>query len=103
EDSALLWQEIMSIDGGKSIQRKAFSRDKPNVVKEYLKEKTTGNSEYHHYFTWALIGAKLFKPSKQRKQEINKIIIKGEKTNPSNLKKRILTFPAWHLSALSHA
>src|SRR5699024_2928641 len=102
EDSALLWQEIMSIDGGKSIQRKAFSSDKPNIVKEYIKEKTTGNSAYHHYFTWALIGAKLFKPSKQRKQEINKIINDGDKTINFYLKNRILILPVYHQGALKH-
>src|SRR5699024_3509686 len=51
---------------------------------------------------WALIGAKLFRPSKQRKQEINKIIIKGEKTIFSYLKNRILILHVYHQSALKH-
>src|SRR5699024_12600311 len=74
QDSALLWQEIMSIDGGKSIQREGFTSDRSPYLKEYLREKTTHTSQYHKYFTWYIIGADMFKPYKQRRQEIEKII-----------------------------
>lgn len=102
QDSALLWQEIMSIDGGKSIQREGFTSDRSPYLKEYLREKTTHTSQYHQYFTWALIGAALFKPYKQRRQEIEKIIGEGDQIIATYLKERLLIFPVYHQGARPH-
>lgn len=101
-DNALLWQEIMSIDGGDAIKRKGFVSDRAQILKEYIKEKTAKNSQYHEYFTWALIGAKLFKPSKRRQQEIEEIIVKGDQKINTYLKNRLLIFPVYHQGALPH-
>lgn len=64
-ESALLWQEIMSIDGGKSTLEAASESKNMKPIREYLKEKAVGKSDFHYYLTWALIGTRLFKPSKK--------------------------------------
>ncbi|WP_253286784.1 amidase [Virgibacillus sp. MSJ-26] len=102
KESALLWQEIMSFDGGKSIREQGFQSDRPNVLKEYIKEKTTKNSQYHYYFTWALIGAALFKPSKKRQQEIQETVTKGDREIDLYLKDRLLILPVYHQGAPLH-
>src|SRR5699024_9932673 len=46
-DSATLWQEMMSIDGGKEIKQQAYNTDRANVWKDYMKEKVTGKTNTH--------------------------------------------------------
>ena len=70
EESALLWQEIMSIDGGDATRKIAFENGKGSPMAAYLKEKTSGKADIHRYLSWALIGASLFKPSAKRIEEI---------------------------------
>lgn len=100
--SATIWQEIMSIDGGKELKQLAFNTDRANVWKYYVKEKVRGNTKTHPYLSWALIGASLFKPSTKRKQEIEKLIEEGDRTLYNHLKNRILLFPVYYRSALKH-
>ncbi|MFZ3578741.1 hypothetical protein [Virgibacillus sp. DJP39] len=47
----LLWQEIMSSDGGKGIEKIAFPSDRTSALKEYGKEKLTRKSQFHPYLT----------------------------------------------------
>ena len=101
-DSAQLWQEIMSIDGGKEIKELAFNTDRVNVWNQYLKEKVTGKTKVHTYLSWALIGASLFKPSQKRKKEIEAMIDEGDRILNSYLKNRLLIFPVYHRAALRH-
>lgn len=101
EDSAVLWQEIMSIDGGEGVENIAYP-NKENVFINYLKEKVTMRTEIHRYFSWALIGSKLFKPSKKRINEIKSIIKEGDETLTSFLESRLLIFPVYHESARKH-
>lgn len=101
-DSAVIWQEIMSIDGGKEIKDLAFNTDRVNVWKHYLKEKMTNNTATHAFLSWALIGANLFKPSQKRKKEIDSFIEEGDRALHSYLKNRLLIFPVYHRSALRH-
>src|SRR5690625_4560434 len=97
-----LWQEIMSIDGGKEIKELAFNTDRVNVWNQYLKEKVTGKTKVHTYLSWALIGASLFKPSQKRKKEIEAMIDEGDRILNSYLKNRLLIFPVYHRAALRH-
>lgn len=101
-DSALLWQEIMSIDGGKEIKQLAFNTDRPNVWKHYLTEKATNNTKTHKYLSWALIGSNLFKPSVKRVNEIKKLLDKGDRVLSSYLQNRLLVFPVYHRAANKH-
>ncbi|MBS4209899.1 amidase [Bacillus sp. FJAT-50079] len=102
KESALLWQEIMSIDGGASMVAAASSERKMNPVKEYLKEKLSHRSEYHDYLTWALIGTRLFKPNHIRIKEIEATIGKGSKTVHHYLENKVLIMPVYHETALNH-
>lgn len=101
-DSALLWQEIMSIDGAKHMKELAFNTDRVNVWKEYTKEKLTKKTDTHLYLSWALIGANLFKPSNKRVKEIEQFIAEGDIILERYLKRRLLIFPVYHETALKH-
>ena len=101
-DSATIWQEIMSVDGGKEIKDLAFNTDRVNVYKHYLKEKLTNNTATHVYLSWALIGANMFKPSQKRVKEIESFIEEGDIILDSYLKNRLLIFPVYHRGALKH-
>ena len=100
--SATVWQEIMSIDGGEEIKKLAFNTDRTNLWKYYLKEKTTKRTTTHEYLSWALIGSNLFKPTARRKNEIEDFIEEGDFNLNRYLKNRILLFPVYHRSALNH-
>ncbi|GAB3803612.1 amidase [Virgibacillus kimchii] len=102
EDSALLWQEIMSSDGSKLIEKEAFNHDRSHVWKAYTKERLTQKTAIHPYLSWAIIGAKLFKPSKSRVREIHRILAEGDQVLKDFLDQRILIFPVYHTGALEH-
>ncbi|QKY70085.1 amidase [Lentibacillus sp. CBA3610] len=99
--SAQLWQEIMSIDGGKAVAELAYNGE-PNVVLSYLKEKLSQRTSIHSYLSWALIGAKLFKPSTHRLKEIEATIKQGDDVLASYLQDRLLIFPVYHMGAPEH-
>lgn len=101
-DSALLWQEIMSIDGAKEIKELAFNTDRINIWKQYMRERFSKRTATHHYLSWALIGANMFKPSKKRVKEIEKITKQGDYTLKRHFKNRILIMPVYHRAALKH-
>ncbi|PAV28774.1 amidase [Virgibacillus profundi] len=102
DDSALIWQEIMSIEGSKIIEDEAFSNNRSNVFTSFLKEKLTQRTSIHPYLSWAIIGAKLFKPTKGRVEEINTFLDQGDKALTDYLKNRLLIFPVYHSGALKH-
>ena len=102
DQSAIIWQELMSIDGGNEIKQLAFNTDRPNVWKEYMKEITTNKTTTHEYLSWALIGAKLFKPSSKRVKEIETFMEDGDRALDIYLKNRMLLFPVYHRTAHKH-
>ncbi|HEX6923554.1 MAG TPA: amidase, partial [Bacillales bacterium] len=101
-DCALMWQEIMSIDGGKGTAKIAFGDRQPSAFREYIKEISTGKAEFHRYLTWALIGTKLFKPSKKRVAQIEDMLAYGDELLDNYLERRILVFPVYHGTAPRH-
>lgn len=101
-DSADIWQEIMSIEGGKSVKEHAFGNKGGNVVSAYIKERLTSRTPIHKYLSWALIGATLFRPSKNRINQINQIIEDGDIHLADHLSKRILILPVYHSGAPLH-
>lgn len=101
-DSALLWQEIMSIDGAKHVRKLAFNRDRVNLLAEYGKEKLTKRTKTHEFLSWALIGASVFRPSEERVKEIEQIIKNGDQLLKSHFKNRLLIMPVYHRTALKH-
>ncbi|QKG86060.1 amidase [Kroppenstedtia pulmonis] len=102
DPSALMWQEIMSVDGGEGTAKIAFGDRAARPVWEYLKEITTGKSEWHRHLTWALIGARLFRPGAKRVREIEEILHQGDEELDRYLDKRILVFPVYHCGAPIH-
>jgi len=102
KDSALVWQEIMSIDGAKSPGIEAFGNKPVRPVRAYINELISGKATVHRYLSWALIGAKLFKPSARRVEEIKTYVSAGDAVLNDYLNKRILIFPVYHTAAPRH-
>lgn len=102
EDSALLWQEMMSIDGSAAIEREAYSNDRSPVLQSFLKEKLTQRTKVHPYLSWAILGSKLYRPTKKRIEEINEIIMQGDEWINEYLNNRLLILPVYHTGALKH-
>lgn len=102
KNSALVWQEIMSIDGAKGPGIEAFGNQKSRPVRAYINELVNGKAKVHRYLSWALIGASLFKPSDKRVQEIEAYVSTGDDLLNDYLNKRILIFPVYHKAAPKH-
>ncbi|MHA6251938.1 amidase [Oceanobacillus sp. CAU 1775] len=102
DESALLWQEMMSADGSALIEQEAYNNDRSNVFQSFLKEKLTQRTKVHPYLSWAIIGSKMFKPSKRRIKEIEEIILQGDEWISDYLRNRLLVFPVYHTGALPH-
>lgn len=102
EEAALLWQLIMSIDGADNVAREAFHNQNTNRVKEWLKEILFKKSDWHLYLTWALIGAKTFKPSLKKVKEMEEMIEQGDQLVRNYLQNRLLILPVYHSPALPH-
>lgn len=101
-DTAVLWQEIMSIDGAAGAAAEAFGSRPASPFKEFLMDKAGKQTEMHRYLSWALIGASLFRPSDRRVGEIEEIISKGDEELDDYLDKRILILPVYHTGAPAH-
>ncbi|HSJ39318.1 MAG TPA: amidase, partial [Planococcus sp. (in: firmicutes)] len=101
-DSAVVWQEIMSIDGAVDARNEAFGRKSVNLYSSYLTERLNRKSEVHRYLSWALIGASLFKPSEKRLKKIEDFLQHGDHILENYLKERILIMPVYHKTAPKH-
>ncbi|MBP2076477.1 amidase [Oceanobacillus polygoni] len=101
-DSALIWQEIMSMEGSKLIEQEAYNNDRSSVYTSFFKEKLTQRTKVHPYLSWAIMGAKMFRPSRKRIREVESIIEQGDELLKTYLKNRLLIFPVYHSGALRH-
>ncbi len=102
KDAALTWQEIMSIDGAIGPGKEAFGKQPVRPIRAYVKELVSGKAKVHRYLSWALIGARLFKPSTKRVEKIEKYLSAGDDVLNDYLEKRILIFPVYHSAAPKH-
>lgn len=102
DQAALLWQRIMSIDGAFEMGEIAFGNRPVRPWPEYLKEKLFKTSDLHHYFTWAMIGANLLKPSPRLLKEIEQVIYEGNQKLAEYLEQRLLILPIYHTPAPRH-
>ncbi|WAA09025.1 amidase [Fervidibacillus albus] len=100
--SARLWQLIMSIDGGETNAKIAFAGKKKSPLKEFLKERLFHSSDVHQYLSWALYGARLFRPKEKQRGEINDLLEEGERKVHAYLENRLLIIPTYHTTALPH-
>lgn len=101
-ETSLMWQEIMSIEGAHHIAEFAFGERDVQPLREYLKERITGNAELHRYLTWAILGAKMFKPSRKRVEDIGESLEQGDAWLDQYLAQRVLIFPVYHRTAPVH-
>ncbi|WP_422122566.1 amidase [Planococcus sp. X10-3] len=102
DDSAAVWQEIMSIDGAADTRNEAFGGKPMNLYTAYMRERLKGTSEVHRYLSWALIGGSLFKPSEKRLEKIQEFLQHGDHILENYLKERILIMPVYHKTAPRH-
>lgn len=100
-DSAQIWQEIMSIDGGAGIAKTA-APDSKGMLREFMKEKLAKKGSVHSYLSWALIGAKMFQPSEKRITEIESYVEQGDAKMHDYLTDRLLILPVYHRGATRH-
>lgn len=98
QESAQLWQEIMSIDGAMDIR----NITEKNAIQQYVREQLFKDAAIHRYLSWALIGASLFKPSAKRLAEIESIIKTGDEILHDYFQHKIGILPVYHTSALPH-
>lgn len=99
---ALLWQLIESVDGAQAIAELAFENRAISPVKEYLKEVATGKAALHRYLSWAIIGAKLFKPSSKQWQKLTNEVEQANEEIKQFLHNRVMILPIYHRAALPH-
>lgn len=102
EESARIWQEIMSIDGAEGPKQEAFGDKASQPMQEYLKERVMGKSDIHRYLSWAFIGAGLFKPSPKRIGKIQQDLQHGDHILDGYLHGHILVMPVYHTGAPKH-
>ncbi|GGP13924.1 amidase [Oceanobacillus neutriphilus] len=101
-DSALIWQEVMSINGSKLVEDEAFNNDRSGLLRSFLREKLNQRTNVHPYLSWAIMGAKMFKPSRKRIMEITDILQQGDELLKTYFDKRLLILPVYYQSALAH-
>lgn len=102
DSASLIWQQIMAINGAEHVLKLLSNEGEANPVTEYMKERLTGKSEIHSYLSWALIGAKLFKTSEQKLEEIKKMLATGDQELSTYFDKQILILPVYHETAQKH-
>lgn len=100
--SALLWQLIMSIDGAPNVIEAATGSRPIKPLTHFLQEKISGNSEWHQYLTWALVGARTFKPSAKQLIKLNEQIQSGDRKIREYLQNRLIILPVYHTPAKLH-
>ena len=100
-EAAQLWQQIMSI-GIDEVCALAFGGKPVRLWREYLREVLFKSSELHRFFTWVMIGAKMFAPSAARITSIEETIASGDQTVHHYLDDRLLVLPVFHTAAKKH-
>jgi len=101
-ETATVWQEIMSIDGAKAHAKIAYGEKSRRPIISFFGDKVTGNSELHPYLSWALVGTFLFKPSKKRVKEIAEFVVSGDDTLNDYLQDKLFILPVYHTAAQRH-
>lgn len=101
-ESALIWQELMSVGGAEHIRQIMSEDGSLRPEKEYLRERLSRRSDIHPYLSWALIGARMFQPSARRFEEIRLLLQRGDEELAQLFADQILILPVYHTSAPRH-
>ncbi|TCS94925.1 amidase [Hazenella coriacea] len=102
QESAWMWQQIMSVDGGKNLVDLAAERGWSSVISDWTKAKIGLKPHLHPYLTWALMGAKMFKPNTQSWEKLVQLITIAQQAVDQYLRDRILILPVYHSTAPQH-
>lgn len=102
QQMSLIWQLIMSYEGEGNMITTTFQEGAMSPLWEYVKEIFTGTSEFHRYFTWAVIGAGIFKPSKKRLAKLRAELAQADEQAKTYFHRRVLILPTYHTTALPH-
>ena len=102
EEAALMWQQMMSIDGGADMVKLMSDNEKASPIGEFVKEKFFRSSDVHSYLSWALIGTRLFKPTPKQIKNIHASLKRGDDILEDYLDDRILIMPVYHSPAPLH-
>ncbi|MGP4081405.1 amidase [Pseudalkalibacillus sp. R45] len=102
EESTLIWQQLMSMDGAKALRKHLMVNERqPSLYREFLKSKYT-RSDIHSYLSWAMIGARMFKPSGRRLNTLRELLKKGDDRLRKYLDRRLIVMPVYHSPAPMH-
>jgi Asp-tRNA(Asn)/Glu-tRNA(Gln) amidotransferase A subunit family amidase len=101
-ESALWWQKIMSVDGAEQLVRLTGMKNHLAVTLDWLKSKAGRPSELHPYLSWALIGARVFRPGVRERSRLEQLVLKAEHEVTRYLEKSILILPVYHSAAPHH-
>lgn len=102
EESAIMWQLIMSYDGAESLVDIVANGSWRKIVREYTKSRLGMKAELHPNLTWAILGAKTFQPSAKKWAELMKQWETASHIVNQYLHKRILILPVYHSTASKH-
>lgn len=103
DEAALIWQQVMSIDGGRGLRLLMAEQGKErSIVLEYVKERLFRKSDIHSFLSWALIGTGLFKPSPSRLHDIRELFKRGDEILNQYFNHRIVIMPVYHRTAPEH-
>lgn len=101
-ESTLIWQQLMSLDGGRALRKHLLVNDKQlSPYIEYIRS-IVSKSDVHDYLSWALIGMRLFQPSKRRLKQIQELLKAGDERLKTYLDRRIIVMPVYHSPAQEH-
>ena len=102
QQSSLLWQRIMGINGAYDYGQIGFNGRPVKPLREYIKEKLFKSSDLHAYFTWVLFTANMTKPNKKALRQTEQLLEEGDKRIADYLDRRLLILPVYHTPAPPH-
>ncbi|RKQ29602.1 amidase [Oceanobacillus halophilus] len=102
EESARLWQDILSSNDSQLLEHESFSNDRSGIVHAFIREKLTQRKKIHPFLSLGIIGSKVFKPSGKRLLQVKNTLKQGDSRLNDYLNNRLLIFPVYHNSAPKH-
>ncbi|HEU4962611.1 MAG TPA: amidase [Bacilli bacterium] len=102
EKMAEIWQLAMSIDGAANVAEVAFGGRSQGPVGALMREVLTGKTDSQAHLSWALIGARMFKPSAQKVAAMRAQMQELDTACDAYLDQAILILPTYHVPAPKH-
>ncbi len=102
KESAELWQSLMAIGGSREMEEIAAGGKALYPLKEYCLERMFNSSDYHRYFTWVLVAARISNPGKRKLAQIERFLTQGDRALDDYFENRLLILPVYHRAAPPH-